>query len=399
MDTIIIAKLLVTHIRQCFLCLLDGRTTRSKEKIDFWLAKFSNSSKYWHYPVVTASVLRHCLNIGIKVDDRIQELSGVHQLSAFLKAVEKPLRDILLGTIADDCSVYIHEEIEPAYYTDSAFERIPEIFKLLQTKPLPGISFFLHGSMADRKYTAFSDVDDLIVIDSSAWQDPESLMNSATLLTQVAREYQNIDPLQHHGHWVITEFDLLLYNQSYMPLVVFNEAIRITGKSQIKFRLTSDYSGFVRNARLTIQSISQRLQQAEQKEGINAFDLKCLVGEISLLPAYIFQTQGNMLSKPEAISRASELYTPTALEALKWSTRVRNEFAPLVYNQRTNILKTVAKLTCSRRHLAEKLHRKCSYWVSYQNALGLSHEIIRVIRSFAEESNSFVALSWEQCAV
>jgi len=394
MNAVVSTKLLVTHIRQCFLSLFDGKTNRTghKGKIDCWCAKFYNSSKYWHYPIVTTSILKHCLNIGIKVDEHIQELSGVHQLSAFLKVVEKPLGDILRRTIADDYLVSVWKQIKIASYKETIFEEIAKVVDIVNRKPLPGISLFLHGSIADRKYTAFSDVDDLVVIRREAWQNAEVLMHTATILARVAREYQNIDPLQHHGHWVITEFDLLLYDQSYMPLVIFKEALRVTGESQIKFRVCSNRGGFASNARATIKSMDLRLKKAQQQGGLNAFELKCLVGEIAILPAYIFQAQGKMFSKTEAISQANLLYTPLAQQAINWATKVRNQFAPLVENRRTAILKTLAKLTCARRHQAEKLYRRWSSWVHHQHPLGISSETMSVIKAFSKESSSLVTL-------
>ena len=385
-----IAKNIVLHIRRAFLSLLNGEPSWSKRQLGFWINKFDNSSKYWNYPIINNSIRQDCASLGVTIGNNISNLSGVHQLVAFLQAVEKPLRDILSEATACDCSVLVNKEIEPTSYENSGFEIIPEVFETLKKKSLPGISLFLHGSMADHTYTAYSDVDDLVIVESSAWKDPKSLMNSATLLTQLSREYQNIDPLQHHGHWVVTEFDLLLYDQNYMPLIVLDEAIRIIGKPEIKFRLITDLGGFIDNARLTIQAISQRIKVANQKGGISAFDLKCLVGEIALLPAYIFQSRGNMLSKPEAISKAGELYTVKALKALQWSTKVRNEFAPLVNNRRTNTIKNIAKLTCYKRNQAQNIHKKWSYWVSAKNSLGISPEIIETIKSFVEESNFLI---------
>lgn len=389
-DNLDLAKNLATHIRRCCTALVDGTVRIPRRRPAFWAARIDISARYWRYPIITPAIRKDCAALGIEIAGEIQQLSGVQQLSAFLKAVEEPITEIFSNVPATGVSISVPKKLNPDSYLEPRIGKMPAIFAPIQAQDLPGVSLFLHGSMADLQYTPFSDVDDLVVLRRAAWQDPASLMNTATLLAQVAREYQNVDPLQHHGHWVLTEFDLLLYDQSYMPLVVLDEAVRIAGEPQINSRIYHDNTGFIKNASNTIQSLNGKLAKATREGGLNAFELKGLVGEIAIMPAYLFQARGEMLSKPEAIGRADELYSPRALKALEWATLVREEFGPLVHNRRTRMIGTVAKLTCARRQHAENLFREYTVWVSNKHPLGLSAKAVEAIEAFTQESGLLV---------
>jgi hypothetical protein len=186
----------------------------------------------------------------------------------------------------------------------------------------------------------------------------------------------------------VTEF--LFYDQSYMPLTVLDEAVRVVGQPQVSARLDPDLSGFVRNAANTAKLMQGTLEKAAKCGGLNAFELKGLVGEIAIMPAYLFQAQGEMISKPEAIRRAGELYSPHALRALEWATLVREEFAPLVHNRRMRFLKTVARLACARRQHAEALFRRYAVWVSNEHSLGLNAGVMEAVETFIQESHSLI---------
>jgi hypothetical protein len=341
----ILAKKVIGHIRRCCVALADGTVKMPRRKSAFWAARVSGSARYWGYPVVTPAVREWCAALNIELDGGIRRWAGVDQFGAFLRAAEGPLMEVLSAAPSERCTVSVTADFDPGAYLAPLARELPAVFAPIQAQSLPGLSLFLHGSMADLQYTPFSDVDDLVVLRREAWQDVSSLMETATLLAQIARCYQDIDPLQHHGHWVVTEFDLLFYDQSYMPLTVLNEAVRVVGQPQVSARLDPDLSGFVRNAANTIKSMQGTLEKAAKCGGLNAFELKGLVGEVAIMPAYLFQAGGEMISKPEAIRRAGEFYSPKALRALEWATMVREEFAPLVHNGRMRFLRAVAKLT------------------------------------------------------
>ena len=390
-DDLIPARKLVDHVRRCCTALVDGTIQAGRRKPAYWGAKVSADARYWRYPVLTADVIDCCSQMGISINDEIKSSTGIQQLSALLKALENPLREELSSVTGNRASQYVNNIFEPDSYRDKWVCQLPDIYSPLQKKDLPGVSLYLHGSMADLTFTPFSDVDDLLILQREAWQDPDILANTSTLLARVSRSYQDIDPLQHHGHWVLTEFDLMLYNQSFLPLVVLENAVRIVGSDRIEVRQIEDYEGFKSNAKNTIRGIARTYEAAKRNGGLNAFELKGLVGEISILPAYMFQTHGEILSKPEAIRRGKNLYSPHALKALAWATHVRQDFAPVVKNTRTRNLSRLAKLTCPRRYQAEALFCKHASWVSNNHKLGLNSKVMEAIELFITESHTWLS--------
>jgi hypothetical protein len=377
---------LVNHIKRCFTALVDGSARLPRRRLAYWMAGLSTSARFWDFPIITKPVLENCSTLGIELGQEVIDLNGVDQFCAFLKAVEQPLFERLLSSPADEANLTFSKMFEPDLYKGTRFSSLSHAFSNVSRHNLEGVSIFLHGSMADLKFTAFSDVDDLVVVHKQAWQDPLTLIKTATALAAIARSYQKIDPYQHHGHWVITEFNLLGYEESILPLVVLNGAVCVTEKTEIPLRLTPQRSGFIRNAGYSIKSMQRKLGKARSKDGINAFELKGLVGEIAIMPAYIFQANGLMLSKPQALQRAGEIFSQNALETLAWATFVRDNFGPLVDNRRTKTLQTIANLTCTRRCQAETLFRNRAVRVSGKYNLGLNSKVKKGIEDYLQES-------------
>lgn len=380
------ANFLQKHIRRCFSALLDGTVKASRRSPNYWLSKYSVSPKYWEYTILNQDIINACETIGINRFSFSEKSNTLSKFYEFLNNLAEPLSK-LLGQLP---AKVIKVQISSNLYRD-AVDTSPksnQLFELLQasTSTLPGVSLFLQGSQADGTTTAFSDVDDIVLITSAAWENYENLFSIAEYYAKSCRSYQNFDLLQHHGHFVLTEFDLLHYDESILPLLTVKDSVLIAGEHEINFRVSPDRSGFVRNAENTIKSMQRALKSAQQNSGFNAFQLKGLAGEIVLMPAYLFQSKGVIISKPDAIYQAEKLFTQSALEAIAWSTYVRDNFSPLVDNSRMKVFKFLAKMTCCRRYQAESLFKKHAGWVSNQHELGLSTGVISAIETFISES-------------
>ena len=80
--------------------------------------------------------------------------------------------------------------------------------------------YIIHGSYADNTYTKASDIDDLVIIKKEAFENYYNFKRVYKILKKTNLLYQNVDPVQHHGHWLVTEFDLLDYDNSIIPIFV-----------------------------------------------------------------------------------------------------------------------------------------------------------------------------------
>lgn len=190
----------------------------------------------------------------------------------------------------------------------------------------PALSIYLHGSQADKTTTPFSDYDDLVIIDSEKIA-PGDIPALITALNRVDMRFCRLDPLQHHGHWIIEKGMLDAYDESYMPMLVLKTAIAVKGPRRISYvpNLARSREGLERNLVNTCQSIG-RLHERLRQGILTLFELKALVGSFALVPAFIFQYRGEPLSKPEAIARAAEIFSPSALRCILWASDTRENW-------------------------------------------------------------------------
>ena len=191
----------------------------------------------------------------------------------------------------------------------------------------PALSIYLHGSQADKTTTPFSDYDDLVIMDSEKIA-PGDIPALIAALNHVDMRFCRLDPLQHHGHWIIEKGMLDSYDEFYMPMLVLKTAIAVKGPRQIISyvpNLARSREGLERNLVNTCQSIG-RLHERLRQGIFTLFELKALVGSFALVPAFIFQYRGEQLSKPDAIARSAEIVSPSALHCVAWASDTRENW-------------------------------------------------------------------------
>lgn len=231
-----------------------------------------------------------------------------------------------------------------------------ELFRDLEA--FPDVWVYLHGSQADCTTTSFSDYDDLIVIDLQGKRKTE-LIKLIDALNRVDMRFCRLDPLQHHGHWIISRQSLHCYDESFMPLLVLSDGLAVQGPQSLEYRLdeVATRQGLKANIVVTHQNIAILWDKLERRV-INAYELKALVGSFVLMPAFLFQVQGKSLSKPEAIRRAGSLFSEEALKCVYWSTNCRHEWHRVMSLPGIRLLRALARLVANPhlyRFLASKV--------------------------------------------
>ena len=189
------------------------------------------------------------------------------------------------------------------------------------------IDVYVHGSWADNTKTPFSDLDDLIIIHHELIHTKNEVKNLIKWLNKVEMHFCKIDPLQHHGHWIIYNYDLQKYDESYIPFIVLDRAILVKGRNSLN--VTVDISqtkkGLERNIEMTLNNM-QYLYRKYQKKTINIYEMKGLVGSFLLMPAYMFQFTGNCVSKREAINRKDELFSSQSCLVIEKCSTIRTDW-------------------------------------------------------------------------
>jgi hypothetical protein len=195
---------------------------------------------------------------------------------------------------------------------------------------LPQFDLVLHGSVADGTATAASDVDDLVVVRRRAFASFDDFRTARRALVRLGLLYQRIDPLQHHGHWIFTEFDLRRYDGSTMPLSVLEPGNAVAVGREVVLEVARDPASAAAS-RDVLHALSDDVRGGAAtlfRGRANAYRLKDLLSSVSLLPAVALQCRGIELSKRAAIERARETLDARSLAVLAWSTRLRSSWGP-----------------------------------------------------------------------
>jgi len=207
------------------------------------------------------------------------------------------------------------------------------------------LDVYVHGSWADDTKTAFSDLDDLVIVDSDALTNTNEARKIEKWLNSVDMRFCRKDPLQHHGHWIIYKKELNDYDESYMPLNVLDGSLCIKGNKSIQafVNLSKTKSGTEKNIYNTIENIKQ-LNDRYQQGSINSYEMKCFVGSFLLVPAFIFQLKSFRLTKKEAIERKKEIFSEEVCCLIDKCSEIRQDWYLANQGYRFFIIKLLANI-------------------------------------------------------
>lgn len=235
--------------------------------------------------------------------------------------------------------------------------------------------YFIHGSYSDGTYTEESDIDDFILIKSEAFESFNSFLETKKILSKLNLEYQKIDPLQHHGHWIFTEYDLYEYDTSIMPISIFrDDNIFSVGKD---CKLNIHTSKVNKN---NIEKVYTNLKEEiidgvnkMYKNKLNLYFLKNTISSITLLLPLAFQIRGNDLNKKEAIKESLKILDRNSVKVLDWSSEIRKNWRKLPSFKIVNYLKFLPNLF--NRNISARLVSKILPNIGYKKIVNLEKKL------------------------
>ena len=157
--------------------------------------------------------------------------------------------------------------------------------------------FYLHGSFATKDYIkGWSDVDTLSIISKGTINDPESMLKLRNRMYNMRNFFYKIDPLQHHGSIVVSEYDMNNYCQAYFPTPVFAYAKSfLKDDKTIQFRVR-DFSNESIRRLFWFVSYFRKLK-IEKRFNLSSYDTKVLLHSITLFPTMYLQAKGILVYK------------------------------------------------------------------------------------------------------
>lgn len=169
--------------------------------------------------------------------------------------------------------------------------RIVEFRSLLENEfPADIHGVMVHGSFGSGDPVAYSDFDGLIILKDEVFQDPVRLTELAVKLHRMRSRMQQIDPLQHHGWFVLAAADLLQYPASFLPVEVLKNASSIYGNNPLHLQLARLQEdpldrGFLRMA----ATLSAKIRNG--RVPTNHYQAKAFMSEVMLLPTLYVQAR------------------------------------------------------------------------------------------------------------
>lgn len=148
----------------------------------------------------------------------------------------------------------------------------------------------VHGSHATGEVVPYSDFDGLLVIKDEVFGDTERLATLAMAIYRSQAGMYRMDPLQHHGWFILTERDYLAYPVSYLPIEVLAQSRSLLGDTALQLELRPelhpDFFG-------PVKSMCRRFRRLASKGNRpkNLYQLKSLLSEFMMLPALYVQAR------------------------------------------------------------------------------------------------------------
>ena len=212
----------------------------------------------------------------------------------------------------------------------------------------------------------------------------ENFKKTKQLLSELNLFYQKVDPLQHHGHWLYTFIDKYDYNQSIMPISIFNDAIAIGKDIEITMCVNDEYNS---DFKMILKTIVEEVKYDTKlllSGKCNLHSLKNLISGISLLVPLSFQVKGKVYDKKTAISKANELFNGDSLEVIQWSTMIRENWTSMQHFNKVKYFEYL-QIIFKNRNMIEYITKKLLPPLNSHLVPGFDDKFAEKILKFTEK--------------
>jgi hypothetical protein len=245
-------------------------------------------------------------------------------------------------------NIYVDKKFSHNDYSrDRETQQISKLVRYLSHRRFPSFikSFFIHGSFSTMDYVnGISDLDTLIIIKDETLLDSNKLLELHHTCYQSLFYFYQIDPLQHHGYFVLTEADLLFYPQNYFPILLFNYSTSVFGSDDVKIKLRDNTK---EREEIFLQTVNY-LKENRPSDYTNIYQYKLYFQVLQLLPiAYLQKYNINIYKKNsfekfyEYFPESKELYNTCLILRNNWNIKsIDSIFGELIlkYVKNPNLL-------------------------------------------------------------
>ena len=202
------------------------------------------------------------------------------------------------------------------------------------------LGFYLHGSLSTKDYVkGWSDLDTLAVINKKTINNYQDLLSLRDCLYKSRRFFYLIDPLQHHSHFILTEYDLDYYPESYFPSVLFKYSKSFFNPDRIN-KINTREDNIERIQALFYFVNYFRNLYSNKKYRLGSYDAKFLLHAITLFPALYLQAKGKNVYKKYSFDMAKKDFDDKEWQIIKDVEDVRKNWS----KTKTSFIRNYSKI-------------------------------------------------------
>jgi hypothetical protein len=179
------------------------------------------------------------------------------------------------------------------------------------------VATIIHGSISDNTTNSFSDFDGVLIFDNDQLINTSSIYSLRKIVKDTQKMMMNFDALQHHGWMILEKKELLNYNNTIFPSVIFEDACIIYPSSYNSISLHINEQD---NPKIPFLNLSKSIEnKLILKSNLKYFYFyKNLVSEILLLPATYYQAiNGNPINKKDSFIESKNIFNNAKWEVIE----------------------------------------------------------------------------------
>lgn len=260
---------------------LNGSVFSKKAKILFPLNKSVNLTRL--EPIIDE--INEILGMNIKPKSNIE-------LAEYISSVYQKLLGLNTETKKDTLNINCKYSYLESNYDTGKKQIVNKLVQsLISNNFFDYIDLFLiHGSYSTLDYEDnISDLDTLILINDDTMLNSKKLLSLQEVIFSSFDYFYEIDLLQHHGYFVLTNFDLSYYNETFFPIMLFDYSTSIyQSKETFEVKLR-DNSQEVKNI---LDSTLNYIEKTNPNSFSNLMGYKVYFQVIQLIPIAYLQYIG-----------------------------------------------------------------------------------------------------------
>jgi len=187
------------------------------------------------------------------------------------------------------------------------------------------IDIHVHGSLATLDYVkGWSDFDTLVIIKKETIEDSSKLLKLRGILYKSRKFLYRMDPLQHHGHLIFTEYDFDYYCQTFFPIALFKYSKSLLNCKKFEFKLRNCRNDNIKKFRW-FADYFKKIASSEDCR-MSSYDLKFFLHAVTLFPAMYLQAKGLHVYKKFSFDIAKKGFSKKEWNAVDYVSSLRKNW-------------------------------------------------------------------------